>query len=116
MISEEIFYCDIPVFKNYPETTLKCHAYRCQDNTMFVNGYYEFSINLEEYKNYHVNSQIKTKDEENIWISNLYCIFANKIEKQFYIAVDIHDDQGYWDFHAFPEFIFNYIYDAYNDI
>jgi hypothetical protein len=116
MISEEIFYCQMPAFQNYPETKLKCHAYRCQDNTMFVDGYYEFSINPKEYQNYHLDSQIKTKDEENTWIGNLYCIFTDEIAKQFDIVVDVYDQQGYWDFNPFPKFIFSYIYDAYNDI
>ena len=116
MTSEEIFYCDIPADENYPATKLKCHAYRCNDNNMFVDGYYEFSIDQQEYQDYHTNCQIKTKDQENIWLENLFYAMANKIEQQYYIAVDIYDDNGYWDCNFFPKFLFSYIYDAYNEI
>lgn len=116
MISEEIFYCNIPADKNYPVTKLKCYAFRCDDHSMFVNGYYEFSIDSKEYQAYHAICRIKTKDEENIWVRDLYCAVANEIEQQYHLYVDIFDEQGYWDFDCFPRFVFSYVYDAYNEI
>jgi hypothetical protein len=116
MISEEIFYCDISVNENYPATKLKCYAFRCADHSMFVNGYYEFFIDQKEYETYHAICRIKTKDQENIWVENLYCAVANKIEQQYHLFVDISDEQGYWDFDCFPKFVFSYVYDAYIEI
>jgi hypothetical protein len=115
-IFEEIFYCDIPLLENHPETKLKCYAYKYNDNTLGVNGYYEFSVDEDEYQDYHSKCQIKTKDDENIWVSNIFCAFANQIEQQYYIAVDICDEQGYWDFNCFPKFVLSYIYNAYDDL
>jgi hypothetical protein len=116
MTSEEIFYCVIPKSKHHPETKLKCYANRCEDNTLFVNGYYEFYIDQEEYQDYHTKCRIKTKDDENIWVNDIYCAVANNIEQQYHIAVDIDDEQGYWDFNCFPKFVFSYLYDAYNNL
>lgn len=116
MISEEIFYCNIPADKNYPEIKLKCSAFRCDDHSMFVNGYYEFSIDQKEYETYHAICRIKTKDQENIWVGNLYNAVADEIEQQYHLFVEISDEQGYWDFDCFPRFVFSYVYDAYNEI
>ena len=116
MTSEEIFYCVIPESKHHPETKLKCYAHRCDDNTLFINGYYEFFIDQEEYQDYHTKCRITRRDDENIWVSNIFCAVANEIEQQYHIAVDIYDEQGYWDFNCFPKFVFSYIYDAYNDL
>lgn len=116
MISEEIFYCDIPADKNYPETKLKCSAFRCDDHSMFVDGYYEFSINQKEYEAYYAICQIDTINQEKIWVENLYFAIANEIEQQYHLSIDIPDEQGYWDFDCFPRFVFSYVYDAYNEI
>ena len=116
MISEEIFYCNIPADKNYPEIKLKCSAFRCDDHSMFVNGYYEFSIDQKEYETYYAICRINTIDQENIWVCNLFSAVANEIEHQYQLCVEIFDEQGYWDFECFPRFVFSYVYDAYNEI
>jgi hypothetical protein len=116
MISEEIFYCNIPADENYPETKLKCSAFRCDDHSMFVNGYYEFSIDQKEYETYHAICRINTMDQQNIWVGNLISAVANEIEHQYQLSVEIFDEQGYWDFDCFPKFVFSYVYDAYNKI
>jgi hypothetical protein len=116
MTSEEIFYCLVPEFNNQPAIKLKCSANKCDDNSMFANGYYEFSIDQKEYEQYHSNCQIKTLDEEQEWGVKLYVAIADEIENLFKIAVDVDDEQGYWEFQCFPIFVFSYVYDAYNDL
>jgi hypothetical protein len=116
MTFEEIFYCDIPASTHYPATKLKCYAYRCEDNTLFVNGYYEFFIDQAEYEDYYTKCQLNTRDKENIWVSDIYCVVVHEIEQQYHVAVEICDELGYWDVNYFPKFVFSYICDAYNDL
>ena len=116
MTFEDFFYIIAPEFKNQSETKLKCLARRCDDNSMFSNGYYEFSIDGHEYRQYHTGCEINTIEEETAWIEEIYLALANQIENLFQICVDMNDEQGYWEVNYFPVFTFSYIYDAYNDI
>ena len=111
MIFEEIFYCDIPVFGNYPATQLKCYAYRCEDNTLFVNGYYEFSVDEKEYQAHYKKCQIKTKDEEIEWVHDLFYTIVNKIYLKFNIDIEEIGEEGFWDWVYAPTIVFKYIYD-----
>lgn len=117
MTSEEIFYCDIPVFNNHPAIKLKCYAQQCDDKTMFANGYYEFSVDKDEYLKYYNSCKIKTKDEEDEWLGDLYFAIADGIANKFNIDVSdfIADEQGYWDVNYSPKMVFSYVYYAYDD-
>lgn len=116
MTFEEDFYIIAPGFKNQSETKLKCLARRCDDSRMFSDGYYEFSIDGQEYQQYHISCEINTIEEEAEWIEKVYLALADQIENLFQVCVDMDDEQGYWAVDYFPVFTFSYIYDAYNDI
>jgi hypothetical protein len=110
-IFEEIFYCDIPVFKNYPATQLKCFAYRCEDNTLFINGYYEFFVDEDQYLAHYRNCQIKTRDEEMEWIDVVFDAIIEQIYLKFNIDLELIDQEGFWCSAAVPTIIIKYVYD-----
>jgi hypothetical protein len=110
-IFEEIFYCDTPVFENYPATQLKCFAYRCEDNTLFINGYHQFFVDEVQYLAHYRNCQIKTRDEEIEWINVLFDAIIEQIYLKFNIDVELIDQEGFWNSAYSPTIIIKYIYD-----
>jgi len=109
-IFEEIFYCDIPVFENHPATQLKCFAYRCEDNTLFINGYYEFFVDEDECLAHYRNCQIKTRDEEMEWEEVLFDAIIEQIYLKFNIDIELIDEEGFWNSASVPTIIIKYIY------
>jgi hypothetical protein len=114
MLSEEIFYCDIPVDENYPATKLKCYAYK-DNNIADADGYYKFCVDENEYLAYYRNCQIKTLDQEDDWICNLFYAIADTVFKKFNISFDEDNDNGFWQNECVPTMVFNYAYHDYNE-
>ena len=116
MISQEIFYCDIPVNENYPATKLKCYAYKDNYNTAGINNYYKFCVDENDYLAYYGNCQIKTLDQENNWLNDLFYAIADTVFKKFNISIDEDDDDGFWEIECVPTMVFNYAYHDYDEL
>lgn len=115
MISEEIFYCDVPADENYPATKLKCYAYKNNNDTAAMDSYYKFCVDENEYLAYYRNCQIKTLDQENNWLFNLFCAIADTVFKKFNISLEEGDDDGFWQDVCVPTIAFNYAYHDYDE-
>lgn len=113
---EEIFYFLAPEFKDQRAIKLECIASYCEDTTLFVHGYYEFSIVQEAYENYYEGCDLKTFEEQSIFFEDLSVAMANAIEKKYGVDVEDPDDnQGFWQNDPLPRFVFSYHYDEYKE-
>ena len=110
MTSEEIFYCNIPADENYLTIKLKCYAYKDNNDIAAIDGYYKFCVDENEYLAYYRNCQIKTLDQENNWLNDLFYAIADTVFKKFNISIDEGDDDGFWEIECVPTMVFNYVY------
>jgi len=111
MTSEEIFYCNIPADKNYPTIKLKCYAYKDNNDIAAIDGYYKFCVDENEYLTYYRNCQIKTCDQEDAWVDNLFYAIADTVFEKFNISLDESDDDRFWQSVYVPTIVFSCVYD-----